>query len=906
VVGINASGDFIGTSNYESVVLKEHGLGEHRQHVEEQLQAENHESSLQPPLAGQEHEQEQSVRILSGRIPDIQEYITSILSRNYELHEYPYPRLFFVLPKEIHDSSEAAKPLAGQFRLYFQCECGAHTMPGDSSTFHQVHLAIHKGYDIVKPVEFFGKYGRYVLMQMYMIKHGIRVAGLVVPSLTKSEIAEELDMTQEHLESLVDDNIRFLQDLVRGTNEGSVRLDKVDALDGGERRRLEWYLDIKDGDYGFGNLYRIITHKGHVKWVCKDHYITSSPDSTMEELRMGVGASFRPDLREIRRRCYKDFDAASTIRNKTVNARGIQTFKITIEGQWGGVRYDQLPSIITSTNTVDLALDGLTYSCKQYECDPIMQTMSNGKLQSLRFLSSQDMAWAIKTSSITKAPKMRVLELQMPLDVEIESGMSYLGRILACCPNLVYLGLRLKEQVSLVKVMTSIVLKLKRLERLELYYNHFYTAADISHCKIKALQMHLPFTKHRDFVDAQLTNYTDDLDESSTLDQLVEILRRNPAIDDIKLGYRELDPLDMVNTTVTTRQGTPSKGNRVSPQLRLELISVWDPLCVPSTSIRMEFAASGMESGIRIGQWEPIDSAMYINFFRNYGWSIKTLDVMNGAIDDSLAQLLDKSTEDKGSKLKMLVLDLKSLSIVGLQAFDRVIRRSQEFDDFAVSCMASDIEGEGEKTRWFLEQHSNKLTRLCLQAYDPEDLTVWLEQVLPSRRVLSRLIELQLLLHGSPEFQQLSPFVQWLSGMVSAPPSKASHISRSDSLSEGAPVECSDGSSSADETWTSLQRLYLNEFKPFYLDWNLLLRAVDFSVLEQLDLSGANLSLDRLNSLAYYIGRVETTVPLKVLNLSDTPLSRMDSIDDELSSFERIKRKAPFGKIIGLSHLGIH
>ncbi|KAK3820036.1 MAG: hypothetical protein J3Q66DRAFT_387022 [Benniella sp.] len=884
-----------------------------QQNVEEKLETEKQQLSFRQQPTGDEQEQDHSVHLQghspSDRLPDIHEHIMAMLNQNYELHEYPHPRLFIVLPKEVHGPDKIVKPLAGQFRLYFLCDCGAHTMPRDSPTFHQVHLAAHKGYDIVKPVEFFDKYGRYVLMQMYMIKHGIRVAGLAVPSLENSKIAQGLDMKQEQLDSLVNANIRFLQDLVRGKIANSMRLDKIEVVDRGEKGQLGRYLEVKDADHGFGNLYRSITRHGHVRWACKDHYIANNPDSIMEEIKTDAENYFRPDMRELRRQCYVRFDTLRNSGGYDVNIRSIQLLRITIlYNSYYGDPLPQLPGILISTNIMDLALDGSGYSCKQYEFDLIMKSMSNGRLRSLRFLSYQDIAYATTINSIVNAPMMRVLELQSPIDAESEVGMSYIQRILTCCRNLVYLGLRLKEQVSLVKVITTVIPKLKKLERLELYYSRFYTIADLTHCNIKSIQMYLPFIKHHLFEGAKLPYYAEDLDETLALDQLAEILYKKPAINDIKFGYRELDHLDIINAVLATRQATFPKGDGMSLPMKLELISLWNHQHALSTSIIMEFAESGIETEVRISEWEQPDCAMYIDFFRDYAWSITTLDMMNGVIDDSLAQLLDKSTKGKGIEIKSLTLDLKSLSLVGVQSIDQVIRRSQGLGRLVVICAASDFEHEKEKTQWFLEQYGKKLTGLYLQGPDPETLTPWLKQVFPSRQVLPILSDLQLRFRGSPTFQQSSPFIQWLVGMISAL-HKPTHNSTTSSVMGTSPMGCSDGSSTTNEVWLPLQRLYLNYFKPYQYwsgGWGTILEVIDFSALEELDLKGASFESIDVQLLVDYIGRADGDVPLKSLDLSGTSLSKVETENFYKAPFEALRKKAPSVKIVGLSHRGVN
>jgi hypothetical protein len=271
--------------------------GHRRQHVEEELQMEEPQAE-EPQLPLEqvtEEEQEQHRSLHSpentppGRMPDIQDRIIAMLTQNYELHEYPYPRLFIVLPKELRGSNKFHTPAVGQFRLYFLCECGTHTTPEGCTTLHQVHLAKHQGYDITKPVEFFEKYGRYVLMQMYMVKYGVSTSGLFVPPLACLKIVEGLNKSKENLdyinkniETLVDDSIEVLLDLTRGcrgdavTDKDSMRLSKMEIMEEGERRPLKWYLK-RDVDRGFGNLYRMVTRRGHVKWACKDHFLAMDP-----------------------------------------------------------------------------------------------------------------------------------------------------------------------------------------------------------------------------------------------------------------------------------------------------------------------------------------------------------------------------------------------------------------------------------------------------------------------------------------------------------------------------------------------------------------------------------------------------------------------------------------------------
>ncbi|KAK3820037.1 MAG: hypothetical protein J3Q66DRAFT_439106 [Benniella sp.] len=529
-----------------------------------------------------------------------------------------------------------------------------------------------------------------------------------------------------------------------------------------------------------------------------------------------------------------------------------------------------------------------------------MQIISNGRVQTLRLLSSQDLTSIIRICSITRGPRMRVLELQSFIDAENETGMSYLGRILACYPNLVYIGLRLADQVSLVKVMTLSIPKLKKLERLELYYGSFYTVADISRGNITALQMNLPFTKHQIFKDTKIPKYSQGLNEPLALDQLVDILHDSPAIDDIVVGYQDLDPMDTVKIVISSRNNPPHGAG--VPLRRLELVNIRDHLHIPSTRVSMAFTPTGVETEVRIRQWEDTDSTVYANFFRTYGTTVRTLDMMNKTFDDGFARLIDESTKGKGSHLRSLGMDVRSLSSAGLECIDHTISRSKNLEYLELLCEASCIQTEQESVQRFVKMHGKQLTRLHVQAHSLDVLTAWIKRVLPSRGALSNLANFQLTIPESLALSYSKLYVQWLAEMVSALSSKSSSSPVS-SVVDTLPTECPDGLSNGSET-SSLKRLHLNGIKLERNDWARVLGAIDYSVLKELDLKGTNFSLENVDSLAEGIRLVDSIAPLQTLDLSGTSLSQQKTIT-RLTSFETLREKAPSIQITGIEHLGV-
>ncbi|KAF9279437.1 hypothetical protein BGZ68_007914 [Mortierella alpina] len=228
------------------------------------------------------------------RLALVQTKAEAILVQNFELLEYTVPRLFIVLPETPTSKWNPANMVGTKFRLHFICECGEHTKRAGSNLPHHLHLAKHDGYSITQPRKFFVDYGPYLLVMLTLLKHGISIAGIVVPALATLKVVEVVDSVKDSCATVtrqvidgVDQSISFLEDFrvkELQTNEGSIDLKKssqaeiaeylqdVKGLEGADLRQLASYLSLGDSDNLLGNLYRITTKHGHVKWVCKDHY----------------------------------------------------------------------------------------------------------------------------------------------------------------------------------------------------------------------------------------------------------------------------------------------------------------------------------------------------------------------------------------------------------------------------------------------------------------------------------------------------------------------------------------------------------------------------------------------------------------------------------------------------------
>ncbi|KAI8349899.1 hypothetical protein B0O80DRAFT_459619, partial [Mortierella sp. GBAus27b] len=300
----------------------------------------------------------------------IENKLQAIMQQNYELHEYPIPRLFIVLPKPKRRRDRMTHPLSKQFRLYFLCECGDHTIgAGRGNLPNKIHLAKHGGYDLDQPNEFFQRYGSYVLTMMKFVKYGVMAAGIAVPPLAIFKVVEgietiqkSLGMTLDKVGSLVDETIKHIQEMEKHTEiggsatAGPMRLDDIEALEGADLRQLQLYLNEKDKGRVLGDLFRIFTPDGHVKWVCIEHFKENYRKAAMQRFKDIItanGAMFLQDTVMIR---LGSTTLANQFYEAMVKAQGVRNLDITLEWDVTLGDLEALESAVTRANILQLEI----------------------------------------------------------------------------------------------------------------------------------------------------------------------------------------------------------------------------------------------------------------------------------------------------------------------------------------------------------------------------------------------------------------------------------------------------------------------------------------------------------------------------------------------------------------------
>ncbi|KAF9292439.1 hypothetical protein BGZ88_006386 [Linnemannia elongata] len=436
------------------------------------------------------------------RLSLIQSKAEAILKQTYELHEYPIPRLFIILPKEDTTRREKLTTLFGKrFRLHFLCECGEHTRPNDGSESkmsHHIHLARHRGYDLDRPNEFFRKYGSYVLALLQMLKYGVAAAGMVVSPLNTFKFCEGLDQIKQSLQYLekdivpmVDNAIKYLEGL-SSVQDGTTRLpedgldnasattlvepvimSKLEALEGADLRHLGSFLKDKDEARVLGDLYRTVTSDGRVKWVCFDHYRETYRASVLKEFRNNVAANngeYDDRLGRVTIRLTSTL-LAQQFYSILSNTRFVQEMFISLAWDTSMDDFRMLKDAIQQSIIYRLDINGCGFSGSNFDIvnrgrrwEPILQMMGNGKLGIITVRNMP--GFLLRSGKMPATLQIRVLDMSEQLILMEE--FSKLRKLLLAAPNLSELSLLVPsicDGFDLVKQLTG---DLKRLSTLSL------------------------------------------------------------------------------------------------------------------------------------------------------------------------------------------------------------------------------------------------------------------------------------------------------------------------------------------------------------------------------------------------------------------------------------------------------
>ncbi|KAG0231361.1 hypothetical protein B0O80DRAFT_444388 [Mortierella sp. GBAus27b] len=859
------------------------------------------------------------------RLVFIQNRIQAVTNQTFELHEYPVPRLFIVLPKAARRRIAGSSLSPEQFRLYFLCECGTHT---NGNTTHEIHLARHEGYDLEQPAEFFKQFGGYALAILQMIKYGTKTSSLVVLPIDQSKLVDgqrSFDFSARDVSALVDEAIAFIPDPQNNLGNDDHTVQNRSGLNaytsmGVDLRQLQSYLKVKDPGKVLGNLNRVVTEEGHVKWVCIDHFHEHVRESAMIQLK---------NLVESNRGTYIEGKGsieievgskalAKELYEAMTKARGVHELAITL--QWNATMKDfrKLADAATQANIVDLALDGshfkggpvFDFFNRRRRYDPILQLMSNGRIQTLELKNFGDFFMRVSNSPLVEAPRLRVLSIDTLLPLKEKAPKSVIKNILEKSPFLTELTVRSSNIGATLNDFEEMAESLPNLRSITVLGPNATVVVGLSKGEVLTTDAAFPVpcqdnAEHQEFLRmGYLTHLKIAFgDGESTATQLEDVIRRNPKLSTIHINCPPEKFLAIIEVVTSIRDSSLSS-QKPSNLRKLVLQETAD-------STHQSFGnKEGYDLMLDFPDDTTTDIVMHVRalcgrlaclhgIFRSYGWAIQSLDACE-TFTDNLAAQLDDSTKEKGSKLICLALNPAGLSAAGLTSMEKVMERSKEFRCYRWNIEEKDISKLSRKSLEdlmdALGRHGRRVSQLTVN--DPSaDLKVLnLADKFPIKQQLPDLYDIRLICSRESTMSQPtipSVFVKWLTAMISNSV-EFSLENAGDQVALSGNVDKPSGKA----TIQGIRSISLEGVQFGVEDWSVIIKAIDFRSLETLSVPGTNFSLEQLKLLIENIPDDNTMpAPLKNLDVENTKLSDCHDIKELRDLYAKLELRAPAAKL---------
>ncbi|KAF9958735.1 hypothetical protein BGZ72_011034 [Mortierella alpina] len=875
----------------------------------EQMQRRLHE--IQQPLL-EAHQDAQA------RLAAIQNRVQSVFQEATSNSAHRSPRLFVVLPV----AGSLRSPPSTRFRVFFLCGCETYTRATahGSKVVHLLHFSNHEGYDLKDPAAFFGKFGSLVLGMMLLFKHGYSSLNVTVPPYKDSRLPKGHRMmqgcpllnTQGVAESLVDKTIEFIQEQMSLEPQGEADWDQVLP-----------HLHIQDKDYGIGNLAQSRISESFPDWNCVDHLLNSVRDSSFLWMKVVV-ATNGGILDEDQRVIYITLTsklAADTFYKSLIKSCGFWKWDVTFD--WDATREDlQLFALGISNASIDHLtvhghrLQGRTSGVNEHSIrfEPLVELMSSSPVQSMCLKGFNDFFSSIGQIHRSLTPSLAELSIDTELSCMDTSERNGLVIILESCPQLRELVLSCKTIEPVFKYFAGICTHLPRLESLELVSKSIRLRV---HCADGAILGVAAEVSSFDDIQSEDRRFLQEGHVSELLwseppsdfvlsPDLRTVLRRNPGLTQVEMAasimqfcaivdefsaVRQLvlqervaslsEPgPDMLGNLILSTQGLVDAGNEQSIGLDCDTQDTHNASVVIFVSYQNFSATPDVIIDLEMGPSpSDIDMEATSDLFLHYGSSLRSL-VTNGHFNDHLALQLDENVHKDGrSILKTLTLNPSGLSYCTLDDMELTLSYAIDLEDFTLQLeQLEDIEQQ-EKAQRLLEDHGARLTGLSLSG---RRASTWLlssgseEKVGPQKLAESELLTRQTL----PKLKSLSivctepqPIykenVEWIASMVMVP--------------------------------APLTEIRLEGIDIHLADWELIFKAICFLSLAELSVEASSVGRDVLLSLVCCIPCTLSGVPLRTLNLANTPVARREvdgKLDPVVSNYlVRLKTRAPYAKV---------
>ncbi|KAG0292974.1 hypothetical protein BGZ98_002387, partial [Dissophora globulifera] len=647
------------------------------------------------------------------------------------------------------------------------------------------------------------------------------------------EIQNIVNTANTDLSSVLDQSIKFIEDL-RNIPGGELDLTE----DRAELEKLE----------------------GHVKWVCIDHYRENYRDSGTQQLReffdTNSDGHFTEEEGKIKVR-IRTRSSAKQFYTALVNARGIQELDIHL--RWD-VTLDDLRTfadVVTKANILRLQINGAHFEDgplldtvnNNRRFNPLIQLMSNGRLQFVRLHQFKNIHQRISESAFAPATRLRVLHITTAVP------LPFFSRVLQTYTSLVELKIEVDFFSEAIRELANSSYSLPKPE----------TAKPLSMTR----PMLMPTVMPRIF-DKRLMESVGACSRLSTFE-----------ID--FLSWHHLDIIQAIRDIENTREQSLSKGGPYAP-LVLSLILRGE--LAFKTLFKVQFPGASEEQkdmsiGVHIQPPASADVDDHLaKVFQVYGPFIQEVDSWHYC-DDQHALPLYQMTST-GSNLTSLRLDTSQLSTTGINSMAQVITHSAgKLVHLGLKFTGLDHAEQFQKAERLIRDHGALVSELALSGYNASVWIPKMQQVCGAKGVLPVMDTLVLVDSGEKSRDLPQACSQWIFDMVSAPQSQLASTTPNPQINI-----------------KSLRKCTLRSMELSLEDWIGLFSALDFSTLESLSLGWTNINMEDIEKLIECIPEAsDAKVSLEELDLSFTPVLRY--LKEAKDIMRRLLERAPLVDIKG-------
>ncbi|KAG0307734.1 hypothetical protein BGZ98_009933 [Dissophora globulifera] len=873
-----------------------HQLSEIRQRRQEDDIRFQESEAREEKMIEQELAKNQQHQQISDYIAGAESRHQAIMRLTFELQEYPIPRHFIILPVEPRKLDFARSLVSTPFRLHFLCEGGDHTGCEDDGSTHKMHLANHMGYDIAQQSKFIKKYGPYLLRMLDIVKVSIIAAEFAVPAMQHFKLVQNLDLIADFLKVASKPFIALLDEVIStiraesaikddsiGTPLDSADLEHFIRLKGPELRQLESFLSLNDPSHVLGNLNRIPTKSGHIKWVCDYHYERLYSTSSVKELQTFTkvnGGTFIVKKGMVRIGLDSETRAEEFYR-AMAKAENVHELQVALEWTVTEDHLQEFHKAVTQSKIQRLELSGCGKADGTSEIDgalfrPLLDLMSNGHIQTmiLERVYHRDFLY-VDESGMGTTSKLRILTFK-DMGTLDNGRIPTLPKILEFFPRLTTLSVKSEfahDVLSRIQRDPSRFLRLETLVVHETGQRHYHLVVRLSRSKIKSVEVMRLSSGGWNADGIQELLFCGHITKLGVLldvakahgDRCMEILRCNPNVLEFHLFIPELSA-SAVDWAISSMRESHTK-QKLIPQQQIKINCDTYPDVVSCTlDFNKDSQAVTISTYIQLIPHEcKMDNL--IALIGKYGWSVTHLD-FRGHFNRELALALDGSVSKSDSSLKRLLLDpARLVSSEDFACVDRIIRQSKNLSNFSAVLRMNDINWKAG-ARWLFGAHGELLTGLTLEGAKGIIWNRELAKLFPSRSILKNLNALSL--KRVDTAKDAKSFGKWVADMTSNPTATDPSPQRTllKMFTRGKlTLTASDSSDRTHLKQVELDSITLDKGR-----WQKIFESMDYTALETLTLLNNEFTLREIeevlvNRIVNFVKKDGAELPLRELNI---------------------------------------